>query len=136
MYKFETEYTNYFGETRKKTVYFQLSRPEVLGFATTLPGGVTAGAQKLVESHDEFALFNNFEKMIALSYGEISQDGDRFVKSPELSKAFMETPVYQILFDKMITDKDFLTAFIEGVVPEDNKEEVANALVDYINGKA
>ena len=136
MYKYEAIYTNYLGETRKKTVYFQLSRPEVFGFATTLPGGFESGAQRLIDSHDENAMFINFQKIIAMAYGEISQDGDRFVKSPELSKAFMETPIYEQIFDKMISDQDFLKEFIVGVVPSDNKEEVANALIDYLNGVA
>ena len=136
MFKYESEYTNYFGETRKKTVYFQLSRPEVLNFATTLPGGFESGAQKLVESHDERAMFANFEKIIALAYGEISQDGDRFVKSPELSKAFMETPIYTQIFDKMISEPEFLKEFIVGVVPDDSKEEVSSAVIDLLNGKA
>lgn len=136
MFKFECEYTNYFGETRKKTVYFQLSRPEVLEFATTLPGGFESGAQKLVDSHDEHAMFVNYQKMIALAYGEISQDGDRFVKSPELSKAFMETPVYTQMFDKLVAEPEFLKAFIIGVVPDDSKEDVGTALAEYIKSEA
>lgn len=136
MYKYEAIYENYFGETRKETVCFQLSRPEIMGLASELPGGFEAGAQKLIDSHDDRAMFANFQNVIAKSYGEISQDGRRFVKGPELSKAFMETPIYEQIFDKMISDPQFLKEFIAGIVPEDNKEEVANALVEYLNGQA
>lgn len=135
MFKYEAIYENYFGETRQETVCFQLSRPEIMGLAVELPGGFESGASKLIESHDERAMYANFQNVIAKAYGEISQDGRRFVKSPELSKAFMETPIYEQIFDKMISDPEFLKKFISEIVPADNKEEVSNALVEYLNGQ-
>ena len=93
MYTKEFVYTNYFGETVKETCRFQLTRPEVMEIATGVKGGFEAAAQRMVESHDEAAMFANFQNIIAKSYGEVSPDGRRFIKSPELSKAFLETPM-------------------------------------------
>lgn len=132
MFKFECTYKNYYGEERTETVYFQLSRPEVMEFAVALPGGLEAGAQRLVESHDHAEMFDKFQKLIAKAYGEISQDGRRFIKSPEMSKAFMETPIYEKMFDKMISDPNFVNEFCVGCVPEDAKGDVASSLADFL----
>lgn len=132
MFKYECTYKNYFGEERTETVYFQLSRPEVLEFTLSLPGGAIAGAQRLIESHDHATMFTKYQEIIAKAYGEISQDGRRFIKSPELSKEFMETPIYEQMFDKMISDEKFMKDFILNCVPEDGREDVAAALSDFI----
>lgn len=132
MYTMDFVYTNYFGETVKETCRFQLTRPEVMEIATGVKGGFETAAQRMVESHDEAALFNNFQNIIAKAYGEVSPDGRRFIKSPELSKAFLETPMYEQLFDKLISDAEFQREFIVGLVPKDSQENVGKALADYI----
>ena len=130
MYTFECVYENYLGETRKGKAMFQLSKPEIFEIAATLDGGFEAGAAKLIDSHDDAKIFANFQNIVAKAYGEVSQDGNRFVKSPEASKAFMETPIYEKLFDKFISDANFQKTFIESIVPSDSKEAVREALLD------
>lgn len=132
MYTKEFTYTNYFGETVKETCRFQLTRPEVIEMATSVKGGFEAAAQKMIESHDEGAMFNNLQTLIAKAYGEISPDGRRFMKSEELSKAFLETPMYEQLFDELISDQKFQQEFIIGLVPRDSQADVGKALADYI----
>lgn len=135
MYTMDFVYENYFGETVKETCRFQLTRPEVMEIATSVKGGFEAAAQKMVESHDEAAMFNNFQTIIAKSYGEISPDGRRFVKSPELSQGFLQTPMYEQLFDKLISDPAFQREFITGLVPKDSQVEVGKALADFMADK-
>ena len=132
MYTMDFVYTNYFGETVKETCRFQLTRPEVMEIATGVKGGFEAAAQRMVETHDEAALFNNFQNIIAKSYGEVSPDGRRFIKSSELSKAFLETPMYEQLFDKLISDPEFQREFITGLVPKDSQADVGKALADFM----
>lgn len=135
MYTMDFVYENYFGETVKETCRFQLTRPEVMEITTSVKGGFEAAAQKMVESHDEAAMFNNFQTIIAKSYGEISPDGRRFVKSPELSQGFLQTPMYEQLFDKLISDPVFQCEFITGLVPKDSQAEVGKALADFMADK-
>lgn len=132
MYTKEFVYTNYFGETVKETCRFQLTRPEVMEIATGVKGGFEAAAQRMVESHDEAAMFANFQNIIAKSYGEVSPDGRRFMKSPELSKAFLETPMYEQLFDELISNPEFQREFIIGLVPKDSQADVGAALANYL----
>lgn len=131
MFKYECTYTNYFGEERTEAVYFQLSRPEIMEIATSIPGGFEAGAMKMINNHDDAGMFDSYQKVIAKAYGEISDDGRRFVKSPELSKAFMETPIYEKLFDDML-NPEFQQKFITQICPVDSQEDVASALSDFL----
>ena len=39
-----------------------------------------------------------FEDLIKKAYGVKSEDGRRFMKSEEISRSFMESPAYEILF--------------------------------------
>lgn len=135
MYSMDFVVTNYFGETVKRTCYFQLTRPEVMDIATSVKGGFEAAAQKMIESHDEGAMFHNFQTIITKSYGEISEDGLRFKKSKELSEWFLQTPMYEQLFDKLISDPEFQREFITGLVPKDSQAEVGKALADFMADK-
>ena len=42
-----------------------------------------------------------FENFIKTAYGEKTDDGRRFKKSEEISRSFMETPAYEVLFEKL-----------------------------------
>lgn len=124
-------YENYVGETRKKTVRFQLNKVEILEIATSEKGGFEHAAQKMIDERDETKMFANFQKIILKAYGELSADGDRFIKSPDLSKAFSETPVYEMLFEELISDQNKMNEFIVAISPRDASDDVRNALLDY-----
>lgn len=124
-------YENYIGETRTKTVRFQLNKVEVLELASSEKGGFESAAQRMIEEHDDPKIFANFQKIILMAYGELSPDGDRFMKSPEISKAFSETPVYEKLFEELISDPNKMNEFIIAVSPRDSSEEVRKALIEY-----
>jgi hypothetical protein len=52
-----------------------------------------------------------------MSYGKKSDDGRRFIKSPELSKEFTETEAFSELFMELAGDADAAAAFVNGIVP-------------------
>ena len=131
MFVKEITYEDYAGNTRTETVRFQLTKAEIMELAYSVKGGFVAAAQKIINDGNEPEMFSNFKKIIAIAYGEVSDDNRRFVKSPELSKAFMETPMYDILFEELTTKEGALNNFIEQLVPKDAKADVTKALQDY-----
>lgn len=118
MFVKEYKYTDYFGNKRTKTVRCQLTRSEIFELAFSVEGGYISAAERMIEKRDEPEMMKNYKKLILMSYGEISPDGDRFMKSEEISKAFEETPAYDLLFMDLM-DNDNLTAFVKAVVPPD-----------------
>lgn len=111
-------YTDYDGTERTETFYFNLSRTELTELQLTYPGGYAEHIEKVTESQDRPAIIAMFKELITLSYGEKSDDGRRLIKSPEISRAFMETPAYDELFMEIATNANFATEFVAGVMPD------------------
>lgn len=111
-------YTDFNGEKRTETFYFNLSRTEITELQLTYPGGYAEYIERVVDAGDRPELVKMFKDIIARSYGEKSEDGRRLVKSKELSDGFMETGAYDELFMELATDPDAATKFIMAVMPD------------------
>ena len=112
-------YTDYDGEKRTETHWFNLSKAEILEMELLTEGGMEQFIQKIIEAKDVPSLVNLFKKLIEKSYGVKSPDGKRFVKDPENLKEFKETEAYSELFMELATDSDAAAKFVEGIIPND-----------------
>lgn len=122
MWKETITYTDYFGEERTEDFRFNLSKAECAERQMKYAGGGYGEfLKKIVDAKDAEKIVEYFKQFLLDSYGEISPDGRRFIKSPELSKAFSETEAYSILYMKLATDDQFAADFVNGVVPKPEK---------------
>ena len=121
MYVKEIEYEDYAGEKIKEKFYFNLTETELLKAELATPGGLTEKMLGIVNSKNVPEMAKFFDWIIQKSYGEISDDKKRFVKSDEISKAFTETEAYNKLFTEFFNDTTgkALSDFINGIVPKD-----------------
>ena len=118
MWKETITYTDYFGETRTEDFRFHLSKAECAERQmATAGGGYAELLKRIVDARDAEKIVSYFKQFILDSYGEISSDGRRFIKSPEISKAFSETPAYEQLYMKLATDDEYAAKFVNGVLP-------------------
>jgi hypothetical protein len=88
-------------------------------------GGYVEMIQKIVDAQDGPQLIKIFKELVLKAYGEISEDGERFVKSDELSKAFSETEAYSQIFMELATNDVAAAEFINGIIPADLAEKAA-----------
>lgn len=138
MFTKKITYTDYNGEERTETFYFNISKAEVMEMQFQHPGGYTEYLERIIEAKDQPSLMEAFTVFITNAYGEKSEDGKRFIKSPELSEAFKQTEAYSELFMELLGDADFAATFIEGILPqvemtEEQRAELAaktKALID------
>lgn len=117
MLKETITYKDFNGLERTEDFYFNLSESELVEFASTQEGDLAEELKKMVAAQDGGRIMMTFKRLLSLSYGEKSPDGKRFIKSPELSKAFFETQAYNQLFMRLITDPNFASSFIAGIIP-------------------
>ena len=118
MWKETITYTDFFGETRTEDFRFHLSKAECAERQmATAGGGYAELLKKIVDARDAEKIVSYFKQFILDSYGEISADGRRFVKSPEISKAFSATPAYEQLYMKVATDDEYAAKYVNGVLP-------------------
>ena len=113
-------YTDLNGVERTEDFYFNLSKPEIVKMQTSVKGGYDVQLKSIAANLDGGVIMEFFEDFISKSYGEKSEDGRRFVKSEELSKAFMETPAYEILFEELVTNAEEAAAFVNAVMHVDS----------------
>lgn len=129
MLKKKIKYKDFNGVEREETFMFNLTNAEITEMGVGLVGGgsLEEYITKLSEEKDPMKVIEMFKKLINLSYGVKSDDGRRFMKSPELLKEFTETNAYSELFMELANDSKAATEFFDGIIPEltpEQKEEV------------
>jgi hypothetical protein len=68
-----------------------------------------------------------FKELIMKSYGELSDDGRRFIKirdGHKLAEDFAQTAAYDELYMQLATDDKKAADFINGVIPKDLAKQV------------
>lgn len=117
-------YEDYDGVERKEDFYFNLSKAELAEMELSNEGGLENYLQRIVDAKDTSKLIDIFKKLLLKSYGIKSDDGRRFIKSEEISKAFSETPVYSEMFMELATDDIKAANFVKKIVPKDIASEI------------
>lgn len=112
-------YTDFNGNERHKDIYFHFSNAELAEMELSIEGGFSTMIEKIIKTNDIPEITKVFKNILLKSYGEKSQDGERFIKSKELSTAFSQTEAYSVLFMKLITDVEAMTKFVNGLIPAD-----------------
>lgn len=119
MIKKTITYTDYNGTERTENFYFGLNKAEIMDMELSVTGGMRQLLQMIIDKQDIPKIIEAFKKIIKMSYGEKSPDGRRFIKSAELTEAFVQTEAYSELYMELISDADAAANFINGIVPAD-----------------
>lgn len=118
MLKKTITYVDYNGTERTEDFYFNFTKSELAKMELSKVGGVSGMIDRIVAAKDQEAIVNTFEELILKSYGVKSEDGKRFIKSPEISEAFSQTEAYDQLFMELLTNTETMTNFFNGIVPK------------------
>ena len=114
-------YTDYNNVTRTEDFFFNLNEAELTALQYGVDGGLKEMLERIVKSNDNKQIMACFHELIAKSYGEKSPDGRRFIKSEELSEAFMQTEAYNELMLHFMTDANYSAEFINDVLADVTK---------------
>ena len=121
MLKKTVTYVDYNGVQRTEDFYFHLSKAELMEMEIGTVGGFSEMVEKIIAAQDHPTILKTFKELVLKAYGVKSDDGRRFIKSPELSEAFSQTEAYSQIFMELATDSDKGSEFINGVIPGDLK---------------
>lgn len=121
MYSMPIKYTDFDGNNREETFMFHLSPAELVDLESSYPGGMKRKLERALAKKDNVTIMAVFKKLVELSYGEKSDDGKRFMKSPDIWKEFSESNAYVELFMKLVTDSSAAQAFVDAVLPDMTK---------------
>jgi hypothetical protein len=112
-------YVDYNGTERTETHYFNLSKAEILDMELFTEGGFVNLLERLVEEQNQIELVKLFKELVLKSYGVKSDDGRRFIKSEEQTKAFTETEAFSELYLTLAQDAEAASEFAIGIMPKD-----------------
>lgn len=125
MIKKVVNYTDYNGVERTESCYFNITKSEAMEMQFESGGNLTDILQKMVDEKDQVKLGRMFKDLILKTYGIKSDDGKRFMKSEEISKAFEQTPAYDEIYMDLLSHEDHAVAFVKGILPADVAKEIA-----------
>lgn len=124
MLKKTITYTDYDGLERTEEFRFNLTKAELMDMELTTVGTFSKLMQKIIDEKDMVRLAKYFKELILKSYGVKSDDGKRFIKSPELSEAFSQTEAYSELYMELLGNSEYAVKFIQQVMPKDLDQNV------------
>ena len=128
MLKKTITYTDYDGLERTEEFRFNLTKAELMDMELTTVGTFSKLMQKIIDEKDMVRLAKYFKELILKSYGVKSDDGKRFIKSPELREAFSQTEAYSELYMELLGNSEYAVKFIQQVMPKDlDQNEVVPA---------
>lgn len=129
------QFTDYEGQKREGTYYFNLNKAEVMMWLT-MSGDYTLDKVliKISEEKNGRKLMEMFEDIIRRSYGKKSLDGIRFEKSEEIWNEFKQSEAYSELFMELVTDAKKAANFVNGIIPAEMAKEVSKALIENKDG--
>lgn len=124
MLKKTVTYTDYFDVERTEDYMFNLTKAELAKMNMSQYGGLEKRLRAIIDANDMPTVMENFRQILRQSYGVISDDGRRFMKSEEISDAFEQSPAYDQIFMELISSADAAAAFARGIMPKDLVEAV------------
>lgn len=112
-------YTDFSGEERTEDFMFHLSKAELREMQFSKEGGLAEWLEKIVKSKNNPEIIRIFKQILLKSYGEVSEDKRRFVKSDKISEEFSQTVAYDLIFNELLENEKTMADFINGVMPKE-----------------
>lgn len=129
MYRRKITYTNFNDEQVTETLAFNLSETELLDLSEQDPTFSAVYLKQIADEQDPAMMFRVLRRAIALSYGEVSIDGKRFMKSPEIMNGFLHSAAYDALIRELMRSEnvDEITSMFIGIFPAQFRDELMKA---------
>ena len=128
MIKWPITYVDFNGNEQTEEYRFHLSKSELMEMNFSQSGGMEKMLQRIINTQDTQKIIEVFKDIILRSYGELSDDGKRFVKYKDghkLADDFAQTQAYDELFMSLATDDKKAAEFINGIIPKALADEIA-----------
>lgn len=113
-----------------KDFYFNLTVPEITEMENSmgLEMTMTQHWTNIIANKDAGGLIQAFKDIITRSYGVRDADGITFNKSEEISRKFMQSDAYTVLFMELFginADDEAFGAFLNGIMPAEVAQKMA-----------
>jgi hypothetical protein len=127
MIKWPITYVDFDGNEQTEEHRCALNRSELIEMNFSASGGMEKMLQRIIDTKDTKEMIKIFKELILKSYGELSDDGRRFVKQRDghsLADDFAQTAAFDELFMQLASDDEKAAEFVNGIIPKDLAKQV------------
>ncbi len=132
MLKKTIKYTDFNDNEISEDFYFNLSKAELIEMETKSNGGLKSKLERLINTRDISAIMEMFKEIIISSYGVKSDDGKRFIKSKEITDAFVQSNAYSELYVELASNSEAAIDFITHIIPSDLSKQLDQKQIDNL----
>ena len=121
-------YPDYNGNERTEEFRFHFNQAELLEMEIATEGGFSARVNRIINANNQPELFQVMKTFVLDAYGVKSEDGRRFMKTPEIRQEFLESPVYSRIMTRLTIGPkaaEEAAKFINGVTPDEMPKPMA-----------
>lgn len=115
-------YTDYNGNKKTKNFYFNLTKTDLAKMELTNNAGMLETIKQMINENDRKKIVELFDKIVLMSVGEKSADGELFIKNDKIREDFVNHPAYDTLFMELISSDKTMSDFINAILPSDIAE--------------
>lgn len=129
MFKTTVKYTDFLGGEREETLRFNLTELEMKDLMDSDVAFSPQFLTSISDDKDGDMMLKVIRKIILHAYGEMSEDGRYFRKSPEIMSDFAHSAAYTALLTKLFEseDENFISNFLFGIFPANVAEKMKEA---------
>jgi hypothetical protein len=127
MFKKTITFEDFEGNQQSQDFYFHISKSEFMELATN-GDDMKKRIERMIATSDITAILNELRAFIKMSVGIRSEDGVRFLKTPEAQSYLLDSPAYDELLMELATNADASAAFINQLVSEKMQKEMRDQL--------
>ena len=127
MFRTTVKYKDYTDNDQEEVLRFNIDEDEMLDLIAEDVAFNPAFLSVVANDQDLQSMYRVIRKLILHSYGELSEDGKKFRKSPEIMSDFAHSAAYKALLQKFFgedSDPKFTQDFIMGIFPAKIAEEL------------
>jgi hypothetical protein len=119
MLKKTITYNDLDGNPVTEDFYFNLNEVDLAKLEVSQKGGLSAWVEEIAKEAETNGtqILETFEKIIRLSVGRKHEDNRQFERNEQITKAFMQSNAYVVLFMEMMTNAKASAEFIRAIVP-------------------
>ena len=118
-------YKNFKGQTVTRELCFNYTKPEFVDLQISEEGGFDDVLRRISITEDPNEVIRIFKKTLLTSYGEMSPDGEYFMKSPEIAAKFEHSAAFEHLYMSFLQNADEASDFYNQLIPQFTDEELA-----------
>ena len=127
MLKKTITYEDYDGNKRTEDSYFNLNESELTQLRLSRSGGIEKMLERIVQEQNAPEIIAMVKEIMLLAYGEKSDDGKVFLKSPEISHRFECTEAFNEIFMDICSSPEQASDFFRAILPAKLRSKIAEA---------